>query len=492
MSYIGYMTFMITRLQRVVGGLGVSLVLAAVFASSALFGQTNAARPAVNGNRYLLIVETSGPMARRSDATLKVVQGLFASGMNGQIQKGDTLGVWTFNDELHAGVFPLQRWVSETEKGVIGRTLKFLKEQSFEHEPNLEKLMPVLARVIKGSESIVVILVSSGSKSIHGTPFDSRINQSFNLWKDQQQKAKMPIITVLRGNAGKIVDYSMTAAPWPVEIPAPKTEAQFVDLTPPAAPPAKPVAKPVATNAPAVTPSTASAASNASPSKAVAPLIFSGPNHDEAAPQKGEGPTVAEPKPVVASRTGESAPSAVVAAPKEQAANATSSSTNSTPVATVASPQLASTPPPAKRAPEPTPAKPANLVVRAKEDHPNSTEARAPQTGTSRTNEAASSKPATLLQIGSAAVPTTPVTSAIAKASAPASTPESVASKAAGTTAHVQTAVASSSQALWTRGMFWVIAVILGVASIAIVFLARGRGKTVHSASLITRSYDRK
>jgi len=476
---------MITWLQRAVRGLGVSLLLAA--GACAGYGQTNAAKPAVSGNRFLLIVETSGPMGRRGDGMLKVVQGLLASGMNGQIQRGDTFGVWTFNDELHAGVFPLQRWVSETDKGVIGRTLKFLKEQNYEHEPNLEKVMPVLTRVVKSSESIVVILVSSGGKSIHGTPFDARINQSFNLWKDQQQKAKMPIITVLRGGSGKIVDYAMTAALWPVEIPAAKTETQYVDLTPPAA---KPVAKPVATNAPTVAPSSAVTSSNASPSKAVAQLIFSGPN---ATPKKAEGAEIAESKSVVASRTEESATAAAVAATKEQDVNATNvtNSTNGAPTANVTAQQLGATLPPVKPAAEPTSARPTDLIVRAKEEHPSTAEVRAPETVTPRMNEATSSKPGTMVQSGNAALPTTPVTSAIAKASAP-TTSESGSGKASGQTANVQTAVASPSQSLLSRGMFWVVAGVLGVISIVIVFLAKGRTKAVHSASLITRSYNRK
>jgi len=95
-----------------------------------------------------------------------------------------------------------------------------------------------------------------------------------------------------------------------------------------------------------------------------------------------------------------------------------------------------------------------------------------------------------VVEIGKVPSPTTPVTSAIAKASVPVTTPG--AGKTPATTAQVQTAVANPGQSFLNRGMFWAIAGILGIVSLAIVFLAKGRGKAVHSASLITRSYERK
>src|SRR5437899_2485902 len=55
------------------------------------------------GNRYLVIVETSKAMKSRVEGVVQVAQDLIASGMDGQLQQGDTLGVWTLNNDLHTG-----------------------------------------------------------------------------------------------------------------------------------------------------------------------------------------------------------------------------------------------------------------------------------------------------------------------------------------------------------------------------------------------------
>ena len=47
-------------------------------------------------------------MQPRAGAVLKAVQDLLASGLSGQLRRGDSLGVWTFNEELSAGRFPLR------------------------------------------------------------------------------------------------------------------------------------------------------------------------------------------------------------------------------------------------------------------------------------------------------------------------------------------------------------------------------------------------
>ena len=71
-----------------------------------LRAQTNAAKAAPPSERCLLIVETSKSMQRRTDAVLEAVQDLLASRLNGQFRDGDTLGVWTFNEDLSRGPFP--------------------------------------------------------------------------------------------------------------------------------------------------------------------------------------------------------------------------------------------------------------------------------------------------------------------------------------------------------------------------------------------------
>jgi hypothetical protein len=139
--------------------------------------------------------------------------------MGGDFHAGDSLGLWTFNQTLYTGKFPLQELSPRTQGMVFTNVLAFLSVQKFEKDAALDKVMPSLDRVIKGSDFITIVLVSSGDTQIAGTPFDDAINKYFKTWHDQQQKARQPFVTVLRAAHGKATTYTLNSAPWPVEMP---------------------------------------------------------------------------------------------------------------------------------------------------------------------------------------------------------------------------------------------------------------------------------
>jgi hypothetical protein len=198
---------------------GVGSLALELFAQVAA-GQTNGVSPKYLPNRFLVVVETSRGMQRRSEAMVRAVQELLSSAIAAQAHRGDTLGVWTYNEDMSTGVLPLQQWSPETRDAISKRVVEFLQGQKFEKRANLEKVVSAIDRINKNSQFITVILVCLGDTNIQGTPFDSRINQFFQTWRVQQQDAGTPFVIALRGQAGVFVDCSMNPSPWPPELPA--------------------------------------------------------------------------------------------------------------------------------------------------------------------------------------------------------------------------------------------------------------------------------
>ena len=218
------------------------------------WGSTNATAgspPATEANRVLLVVETSKNMQRQGDAALATINELFGSGMHGQMRSGDTVGLWTYNEELYVGHLPVQDWTPKNAKDVQERTLKFLTQQKLEKKGDIRKVLPRLARVINDSEFITVILVNTGEEEIAGTPYDRQINEYYKTWREKQRKAVNPFVTVLRGERGKLTHYSVCQVPWKIEIPPipPERDASQLAQNKPAPAPAKkappPMGKPL-------------------------------------------------------------------------------------------------------------------------------------------------------------------------------------------------------------------------------------------------------
>src|SRR6185503_11340958 len=126
------------------------LVCAAALGADAIFSSAWAAgAPGTNdpGGRYLFIVDTSVSMQRRAVNTQKVVGELLLAGLNGQLRPGDTIGVWTFNDELNAGNFPLQQWTPQARQHIANSVVEFLKRQPYAKQAQLDKALKPMQQV---------------------------------------------------------------------------------------------------------------------------------------------------------------------------------------------------------------------------------------------------------------------------------------------------------------------------------------------------------
>lgn len=222
------------------GYLGVLIFL--MLLAPALPAQTNA--PQQPSGRFLFVVDTSSAMRRRAPAVQKAVENLLRSSMSAQLRAGDTVGVWTFNEELYTGRFPLQRWSPELTETVASNVVAFLKAQPYQKQSHYEVVAPALERIVKDSYKLTVLLVTDGDEKITGTPFDRQIAGAFAEKFKEQQKARLPFITVLRVSRATYVNASVNLAPWPVEFPAFPPDPKIAGAPKPKPPEIQPAPRP--------------------------------------------------------------------------------------------------------------------------------------------------------------------------------------------------------------------------------------------------------
>lgn len=180
--------------------------------------RTNApAKPVAE--RFLLIVDTSAAMQKRAANVERVVGDLFAGGVGDQLHRGDTIGVWTYTDDLHAGQFPLQRWTPQTRAAIAQGIVDFLKSRKYEKTSRLTPVMAQLKNVVADSDKITVLFISDGEDAFTGTPYDVKIAAAYRINAADQRKQQMPFLTVLRAVKGKFIGFTVNTPPWPVEFP---------------------------------------------------------------------------------------------------------------------------------------------------------------------------------------------------------------------------------------------------------------------------------
>jgi hypothetical protein len=198
------------------------------------------AQPAVRNwdNRFLLIFDTSSDMKRRLPAVQKAVNDILAASTNGLLHSGDSIGVWTFDQDFHAGQFPLQHWGPENAALITSAINTFVGKQRYTKTTSFDALLPLLNRVVGGSDRLTVLIFCDGQGEIHGTPYDVGINQIFQQRQSEREKARLPIIIGLRSQRGQYVGCMVSFPPQPVSLP------EFPPLPPPPVPPVPPPVPP--------------------------------------------------------------------------------------------------------------------------------------------------------------------------------------------------------------------------------------------------------
>ncbi len=170
-------------------------------------------------SRSLIVVEASRGTQRRVEGIVQTVRALLDSQFKGQLRSGDYLGLWTFNEDLYTSRFPLQQWTSEKHPALAQQAQTLLLGQAYEKSANLEIVLPQLLRVMQQSEVVTVVLLSAGEGKMRGTPVDSVINEAWKEWRGRQQKAQMPVVTVLRSVNGQLTYWSVAPGPATPELP---------------------------------------------------------------------------------------------------------------------------------------------------------------------------------------------------------------------------------------------------------------------------------
>jgi hypothetical protein len=181
-------------------------------------------------NRFLLVFGTSADMKKRLPMVQKALNDLFLTSMGGQLQPGDSIGVWTFDQELRTGQFPLQYWLPDQAATISGNIAGFVGKQRYSKTTSFNVLQPLLDQLVQDSDRLTVLIFCDGETDLSGTPYDVGVNQIFQQRQAGQKSARQPFIIVLRAQFGQYVGCTVDFPPAPVDFP------DFPPLPPPPQP----------------------------------------------------------------------------------------------------------------------------------------------------------------------------------------------------------------------------------------------------------------
>lgn len=227
------------------GSLGAAALAAPLPPSS----KAASSKPAGPEGRFLFVVDTSTSMESIGPAVSQTVFDLVSNGINGYMRNGDTFGIWTFDEELGTGKFPMQVWDGQAPLPGARRAAAFVRDQEFKGQNRMKELMLGLSAVLRAVSNVNVLLISDGEARIRGTPMDREINAAYSQRSKERKNARKPFITTFVAEGGRFTHGIVTLPGEPIRLPprpallteSAKTVTPGVTNASPASAPAAPV-----------------------------------------------------------------------------------------------------------------------------------------------------------------------------------------------------------------------------------------------------------
>lgn len=171
------------------------------------------------GNRFLFVLDASFSMDRLSSALRKSLGTMIDSGLNGQMQTGDTYGIWTFSDRLNTD-FPMQVWYETQKAALAGKASDFIRKQRFSKRGTWEPVLGEINSVITAVQDLTVVLLTDGDTELKGIRFAPEINAAIRPIRNAMHDDKKPIILVLAARHGEIVAWAINSPDTFLELPS--------------------------------------------------------------------------------------------------------------------------------------------------------------------------------------------------------------------------------------------------------------------------------
>lgn len=171
--------------------------------------QTQAKEKAlVTQHNFLFIIESSLSMAPRKAAMVQMVRNMIVSGFEKQIQSGDSIDIWTYDEENRISGFPPQIWEEAESKRIAADAAQFVGLLEFNGRGHFEVVARDLEALLPNAKRLLIVLITDGNELLSGIPLDLDLNEFVANEKRRRPDPKQPFLISIATANGKYIQWS--------------------------------------------------------------------------------------------------------------------------------------------------------------------------------------------------------------------------------------------------------------------------------------------
>jgi hypothetical protein len=195
--------------------------------------------------RFLFVVDTSNLMAAQKETLRNTAYDLVADGIQGQMQGGDHFMFWAFDERTYAQQTAPLIWDPAVNHYLASQVYNFLRDQPFQKNRQTQRVFNNLNNAAKAAQNLTAILISDGQLTFEGSTFDQAINTVYQERSGAYRQAGKPFITFVIARGGEWVSWKITTVgdswdlpglpplpePRPATVAAPKSSAPEISAS---------------------------------------------------------------------------------------------------------------------------------------------------------------------------------------------------------------------------------------------------------------------
>jgi hypothetical protein len=163
--------------------------------------------PLVQHN-FLFVIDSSLSMATRKETAVQMVRELITNRFEGQIEAGDSIDIWTFDEENHISSFPPQIWVDSEARQIADAAAGFIESVKFKGRSRFEPVARDIDALLPHSKRLLIVILTDGQEPMSGISLDLDINAFVAKEKRTKPNAKLPFQISIAAVNGRFREWS--------------------------------------------------------------------------------------------------------------------------------------------------------------------------------------------------------------------------------------------------------------------------------------------
>ena len=159
-------------------------------------------------HNFLFVIDSSLAMAPRKTNTMQLVRQMVLSGFEKQIQSGDSIDIWVYDEENHINAFPPQIWEDTDAKRIAIAAAQFIDLQQFKGRSRFETVARDLEALLPHTKQLLVIILTDAAEPFSGIPLDLDINQFVATEKRRRPQARQPFLISIAAVNGRYMQWA--------------------------------------------------------------------------------------------------------------------------------------------------------------------------------------------------------------------------------------------------------------------------------------------